>query len=104
MSAASEAELRRLGYDPDDVDMLRDYECPECGPFIDESDGVPTITAGEVNAVLGGDEDGYQRCPDCGEEVDHTLEASLDMLRLVAERHPEMAPEIAAKIEEASAS
>jgi hypothetical protein len=84
------------GYDPDEVEMLRSYECPECGPFFND-DG-PTVTPAEMASILGGDHLGFMRCPDCGCEVEQTLDSMLDSLRLIAERMPELRPVIAVQV------
>lgn len=81
-------------WDPDDLAMLADYECPDCGPLVEE-DGTTTLHPSQANEILGGDEEGVLRCPDCGEELEQTMDALLGMLQLVAERFPGLAPTIA---------
>jgi hypothetical protein len=69
------------------VEILSDYECPECGPVIDP-DNPMLLTEDEALGVLGGDERGFLRCPNgwCDEELEPTVEAALDMLDLLKER------------------
>ncbi len=74
-----------MAVDQDTLDMLADYECPECGLLVE--DGKLTyVMEWDADSILGGDEHGFIRCPDCGEELEQTLDASLDMLKMVAER------------------
>lgn len=86
--------------DESSIEMLRSYECPDGCEFFDSDDGTPFLTEREAFEMLGGDEHGFVRCIDCGEELEPTIDATLDMLKMVAERHPEMAAGIAAKVEE----
>lgn len=88
------------GYDPEEVEQLACYECPECGPLVDE-EGTPGYPSWQLSSILGGDELGFLRCPepDCEEELELTLDARLDVLKMVAERIPELAPKIADAIE-----
>lgn len=70
-------------YRPDgqsNLEVLGSYECPECGPVENMK-----LTETEATAVLGGDERGFVRCPNCDEEIELMLDASLDLLRVVAE-------------------
>lgn len=62
------------------LEMLADFECPQDCDFLD---GLSEV---EASDVLGGDDRGNVRCPICGEELEPTLEAALDMLDFVAER------------------
>lgn len=78
--------------DSDDLELLRGYECPSCGPLVDETG--KTLTDDEALDIMGGDE----RCPDCGEELEQTMEALLGVLQMVAERFPEVAPAIADRL------
>lgn len=82
------------------LEIVADYECPECGPVVDPDN--PTLTEDEASAILGGDANGFLRCPNdwCDEEIELTAEAALGMLAMVAERMPELGPEIAARIAE----
>lgn len=84
------------------LEMLADYECPECGPLVGDSamSGVIAITEDEATMILGGDEAGFLRCPNdwCGEELEMTVEARLDLLAMVAERIPALAPQIVAAV------
>ncbi|HEX9994420.1 MAG TPA: hypothetical protein VGB14_15940 [Acidimicrobiales bacterium] len=77
------------------LEVLADYECPECGEMVDLD-----LTETEALLVLGGDESGTLRCPNdwCGEELEVTLDASVEMLRMVAERRPDLAPQIAEQL------
>lgn len=88
--------------EPTSLDMLADYECPECGPVVDRDD---PLCLSEVEALLvfGGDENGVMRCPNdwCDEEIELTLAARLDALSMIAERVPELAPAIAEQTERA---
>lgn len=61
--------------------QLRDYECPECG----ELDGM-AYTESEAEAILGGDDHGFVRCAECGEELEPTVEAAIAMLEMVERR------------------
>jgi hypothetical protein len=83
--------------------MLRDYECPECGPVVDD-DAVKwgLMTEDIASDILGGDDNGVMRCPDCGEELEQTLDARLDFLKMVGERIPDLAPKIADALAEAA--
>lgn len=69
------------------IEILADYECPECGPVIVPGDPL-ALTEDEATDVLGGDEHGFLRCPNdwCDEELEPTAEAAMDMLQLIAER------------------
>lgn len=75
------------------IEMLRDYECPECGPMTDVIEDY-LITEDQALVALGGDDAGVIRCPTdwCDEELELTLDASLDLLKMVAERMPDAAP------------
>lgn len=81
------------------LELLADYECPECGG-LDEA--YLPVTEDEALMVLGGDENGIMRCWNygCDEELELTHAAYLDLLKLVAERLPEQAEAIAQRIEE----
>lgn len=84
------------------LEILADYECPECGPVVDPDDPL-ALTEDEALSVLGGDANGIVRCPNdwCDEELEPTLGASIDMLKMVAERMPDLASTIAAGLEDA---
>ena len=85
--------MKRQAVDAETLAQLADYECPECGPLVDG--GATLFSEAEAHAILGGDERGFIRCPDCGAELESTLEASLGMLKLIAERHPEIGQQLA---------
>lgn len=87
------------------LDMLSDYECSECEWVVDPDDPLG-LTEDEALGVLGGDENGFLRCPNdwCDGELELTVAASIDMLRLVAERMPETADEIGERVTEALAT
>lgn len=78
------------GADATSLELLAGYECPECGPMVDPDRGAFTET--EADSILGGDELGFVRCPDCDCELEPTFEAALDRLALIAERFPELRP------------
>lgn len=65
------------------LELLADYECPECGPMADL-----VLTEDEATAVFGGDENGFIRCPNdwCDEELELTAEAAAADLAWIAER------------------
>jgi len=77
--AVDRAELRD---EPTSLEMLADYECPECGSFVDE------LTEDEATAIFGGDENGVMRCPHdwCDEELTLTPEAAADNIAWAMER------------------
>lgn len=84
------------------LEMLADYECPEHGQLVEDPND-PTagygFTEREADEILGGDDCGVLRCPlDCGEELELTHEATMANLEMVVRRHPEMGPDIAAKL------
>jgi hypothetical protein len=85
--------------EPTSLDVLSDYECPECGPVVDPDDPL-ALTEDEASVVLGGDANGFLRCPNdwCGEELEQTLAARVDMLEMIAERLPELAGEIEQRV------
>jgi hypothetical protein len=93
---------QRIDDEATSLEMLADYECPECGP-LSELIELGLFTEDEASDVFGGDENGVMRCPsdECDEELELTLGAALDMLKMVAERMPELAPTIANRIAEA---
>ena len=63
------------------LSMLRDYECPDCG-----REPLEDLTEGDAQTIMGGDETGAIVCPQCGEELEPTIEAALAMLAMVQER------------------
>lgn len=77
--------------------QLRAYECPEGCEFF-EDDGTPMVSEHEADQMIGGDEHGFLRCVDCDAVLEQSLEGALDMLQLIAERHPEMADAISAQV------
>jgi len=83
------------------LEQLADYECPECGPLTEDALW-DLLTEDDAMTILGGDEHGFLRCPneECGEELELTAEASAGMLAMVAERFPELGPNITAKLGE----
>lgn len=84
------------------LEMLADYECPECGsPIENPVRGYP-FTEDEALMILGGDDNGFLRCPNdwCEEELELTAEARLDTLKMVAERLPEIGPRIESMVNE----
>lgn len=77
------------------MSLLVDYECPMCGPFVDD-EGETTLTQEEADLVICGDlETGERACPDCEEEVEQTMASLLDVAAMIAERIPSLAPAIA---------
>lgn len=83
----------------EDLELLADLECAECGPMVDN--GEPVFSEWEVDQA-GVDKAIVDNvCPLCGEELSQTLAASLDMLKVVAERFPEMGGAISEKLDDA---
>lgn len=79
--------------------MLADLECAEDGPLV--VDGEPIFSPWEV------DQEGIDKaivdnvCPLCGDELSQTLDAAIDMLKMIAERFPNMRGEIDTKLADA---
>lgn len=79
--------------DPTCIELLRDYECSDGCEFF--SGDEPMVSEHDAELMIGGDEHGVMRCIDCGAELDVTLDAAIDRLRMIAERVPSAAPAIA---------
>jgi hypothetical protein len=64
------------------LEMLTDYECPECGEVVDG------LTEDDAVDVLGGDDRGFLRCPNewCDEELEMTAAAAAENLAWVIGR------------------
>lgn len=65
--------------EPTYIDMLRDYECP------DGCDFLYLLSEDEAMGIVGGDSQGFLRCPLCEEELEQTIAARLDTLAMVAD-------------------
>lgn len=61
--------------------QIRGLECPDCGELDPD-----TLSTHEMEDILGGDDLGFVRCPDCDEVLEPTVAASLDMLDMIMER------------------
>jgi hypothetical protein len=75
------------------LEMLADYECPECGPMVGPDCAYEPLTEDEALAVFGGDDEGVLRCPFCftdegdeAEELELTAEAAAANLAWLQEK------------------
>lgn len=93
--------LRPVKLDDYTMSLLVDYECPMCGPFVDD-EGETTLTQEEADLVICGDlETGERACPDCDEEVEQTMASLLETMTMLTERFPALGPAIAEKVADA---
>jgi hypothetical protein len=88
--------------DPTYLEMLADYECPECGPMVEVCEEIMVTEEEAAQCFFDDDETGVMRCPNdfCDCELERTLSATLDMAKMFAERRPDLAEAIAQAIDD----